>query len=179
VARRAAGTGGGRRVPLAIAAWAGATAVASGVAWLGVDSVLIPAAETPPAVLAAGPRAAPALTPVPPSAIASPSPGAAESATGAPPHSHAGGAASASPTPSPTSSLSRYQTAGGVVVLAISAHFVSLVSATPAAGYSVQNWGAAGWLRVDFGQGSATYSVFATWNGYSPQVQVVGPDSAS
>ena len=66
-----------------------------------------------------------------------------------------------------------------VVVLAISAHFVSLVSATPAAGYSVQNWSASGWLRVDFNEGSTTYSVFATWNGYSPQVQVVGPSPSA
>src|SRR5579884_1218088 len=176
-------SGGKRRAPLAVAAWAGATAVASAVAWLGVDSVLIPAAETPPAVLAAGAKTSPVPMPSPPAGLGtggthvsvgtSPSPERSRS------HAAASPSTSASATPSPSSSLSRYQTAGGVVVLAISAHLVTLVSATPAAGYSVQNWSAAGWLRVDFSQGSTTYSVFATWNGYTPQVQVVGPSPSS
>ncbi|MBS2964119.1 hypothetical protein KGA66_13760 [Actinocrinis puniceicyclus] len=168
-----------RRAPLAVAAWAGATAIASAVAWLGVDSVLLPAAETPPAVLAAGAQGRTGPSPLP-SPDAGPATGSARAAVGAAP-SRAHGSAPAlsptasSPTPSPSSSLSRYETAGGAVVLAISAHHVTLVSATPAAGYSVQNWSAAGWLRVDFSQGSTTYSVFATWNGYTPQVQIVGP----
>ena len=189
--------GGRNRAPFAVAAWAGATAVASAVAWLGVDSVLIPAAETPPAVLAAGAHTTPALTitlsPPPPSA-ASPAPsltpappsgnpglvpGAHVKSPPASPSATASTSASTPPTPSPTASLSRYETAGGVVVLAIGAHVVTLVSATPAAGYSVQNWGAPGWLRVDFSEGSTTYSVFATWNGYSPQVQVVGPSPSA
>ncbi|HEV2347337.1 MAG TPA: hypothetical protein VGS97_24800 [Actinocrinis sp.] len=175
---------GRRRPPLALAAWAGATAVASGVAWLGVDSVLIPAAETPPGVLAAGAHTAQPLPALPvtstppssPSPSAIPSPGKSASA-GHPPGTSpsARPSAPASPSPSPTNSLKRYETTGGVVVLAIGAHSVKLVSATPAPGFSVQNWSADGWLRVDFSQDSTTYSVFATWNGYSPQVQVVDP----
>jgi hypothetical protein len=175
-------SGGTRRAPLAVVAWAGATAVASAVAWLGVDSVLIPAAETAPTVLAAGaktsptpmpsPSAAPSKTDLHVSAGVSPSRGHGTSPAASPP-------APASTTPSPTSSPARYDTAGGFVVLAISAHHVSLVSATPASGYSVNTWGADGWLRVDFSQGSTTYSIFATWNGYTPQVQVVGPSPTS
>ena len=172
----------GRRSASAVAAWAAATAAAAGVAWLGVDSVLIPAAETPPAVLAAG--ASPTRTPI---AVSSPaaSPDLAPLAGAAPshstaPHSSAPPAASPSASASPSATdggkLSRYQTGGGVVVLSIGAHMVTLVSATPAAGYSVMNWSATGWLRVDFTEGSTVYSVYATWNGYSPQVQVVGPN---
>jgi hypothetical protein len=89
--------------------------------------------------------------------------------------SGSGSSTSATPSPSSTGKLSRYETGGGVVVLSITSNLVTLVSATPAAGYSVQNWSAAGWLRVDFTEGSTVYSVYATWNGYSPQVQVVGP----
>src|SRR6185437_11471341 len=176
-------SGDRRRAPLAVAAWAGATAVASAVAWLGVDSVLIPAAVTPPTVLAAGAKSA-APMPSPPAGLGSGSTHVSVS-TSPTPGQHgtsraaSSPSASASPTPSPSSSLSRYETAGGVVVLAISAHHVTLVSATPATGYSVMTWGAAGWLRVDFSQASTTYSVFATWNGYTPQVQVVGPSPSS
>ena len=172
----------GRRSASAVAAWAAATAAAAGVAWLGVDSVLIPAAETPPAVLAAG--ASPTRTAAPASSPAA-SPGTAPAA-GAAPSRSATPRGSAAPTASPSvpatasptdgGKLSRYQTGGGVVVLSIGAHMVTLVSATPAAGYSVQNWSAPGWLRVDFTEGSTVYSVYATWNGYSPQVQVVGPN---
>ncbi|HEU5425446.1 MAG TPA: hypothetical protein VFU74_01160 [Actinocrinis sp.] len=177
-------SGGTRRAPLAVAAWAGATAVASAVAWLGVDSVLIPAAVTPPTVLAAGAESSPVPMPSPPAGLGS---GSTHVSVGTSPtpgqHGTSRAASSpsvsASPTPSPSSSLSRYQTAGGVVVLAVSAHHVTLVSATPATGYSVMTWGAAGWLRVDFSQASTTYSVFATWNGYTPQVQVVGPSPSS
>ncbi|HEU5333966.1 MAG TPA: hypothetical protein VFU73_14395 [Actinocrinis sp.] len=170
----------GRRSASAVAAWAAATAAAAGVAWLGVDSVLIPAAETAPAVLAAG--ASPTRTPAP-APSPSPSPDAGPAA-GAAPSRSATPRGSASPTASPSASasptdsgkLSRYETGGGVVVLSVGAHVVTLVSATPAAGYSVMNWSAPGWLRVDFTEGSTVYSVYATWNGYSPQVQVVGPN---
>jgi len=170
----------GRWSASAVAAWLAATAAAAGVAWLGVDSVLIPAAETPPAVLAAGasPTSAPDL--LTPSATPSPSAHTSLGAGGAPITSHHSASpsapASGSPSASAAGTLSRYQTGGGVVVLSITSDSAALVSATPAAGYSVQNWGAAGWLRVDFTEGSTVYSVYATWNGYSPRVQVVGPN---
>ena len=48
-----------------------------------------------------------------------------------------------------------------------------LVSATPISGYTVQNWAADGWLRVDFSGSTVRSSVFATWNGHPPQVQTV------
>jgi hypothetical protein len=177
--------GGKRRAPLAVAAWLAATAIASAVAWLGVDSVLLPAAENPPAVLAAGAQDRAAPSPLPsPDAPSGRGSAVSGSAGAAPSHPAASAPvdprpAVSSPAPSPASTLSRYETAGGVVVLAIGTHRVTLVSATPAAGYSVQNWSAAGWLRVDFSQGSTTYSVFATWNGYTPQVQIVGPSPSS
>jgi hypothetical protein len=170
----------GRWSASAVAAWFAATAAAGGVAWLGVDSVLIPAAETPPAVLAAG-GASPTDTPDAPSPSAVPSPPKhiALGAGGAPTTSNHSTSPSASASGSPSASgagtLSRYQTGGGVVVLSVTSDSAALVSATPATGYSVQNWGAAGWLRVDFTEGSTVYSVYATWNGYSPKVQVVGP----
>ncbi|HEV3170204.1 MAG TPA: hypothetical protein VGZ32_07690 [Actinocrinis sp.] len=174
----------GRWSASAVAAWCAATAAAAGVAWLGVDSVLIPAAEAPPAVIAAGasPTSAPDVaTPTePPSPPTHTSLGlggvSITSKHSASPSVSASASASGSPSASGAGTLSRYQTGGGVVVLSMTSDSAALVSATPAAGYSVQNWGAAGWLRVDFTEGSTVYSVYATWNGYSPKVQVVGPN---
>jgi hypothetical protein len=60
---------------------------------------------------------------------------------------------------------------GGQVVMDLSATQATLVSATPANGYSVQTWQETGWLRVDFSNASGTSTVFATWNGHPPTVQ--------
>ena len=64
-----------------------------------------------------------------------------------------------------------YTVKGGQVVLSLGATAATLVSATPAEGYSVQVWQEDGWLRVDFSSSGGTSSVFATWNGHPPSVQ--------
>jgi hypothetical protein len=64
-----------------------------------------------------------------------------------------------------------YTLSGGRVTLLVAKTSVQLVAATPDSGFSVQTWSAAGWLRVDFGQGSAVTSLIATWNGHAPTVQ--------
>jgi hypothetical protein len=48
---------------------------------------------------------------------------------------------------------------------------VELVAATPMAGFSVQTWSGAGWLRVDFSEGATVSSLIATWNSGTPTVQ--------
>jgi hypothetical protein len=70
-----------------------------------------------------------------------------------------------------TGQITQYPTAGGVAVLSLTSTSATLVSATPTAGYSVAVWHNTGWLRVDFTSSSATWTVFATWNGHSPAVQ--------
>lgn len=60
---------------------------------------------------------------------------------------------------------------GGQVVLDLGTESATLVSATPADGYAVQNWRQPQWLRVDFTSGDRTSSVIVTWNGHPPIVQ--------
>ncbi|WP_158880316.1 hypothetical protein [Amycolatopsis anabasis] len=61
---------------------------------------------------------------------------------------------------------------GGRVVLDMGQASARLVSATPAAGWQVRVWEAAGWIRVDFTRGDGTTSsCFVTWNGHPPMVR--------
>jgi hypothetical protein len=67
-----------------------------------------------------------------------------------------------------------YPTRGGRVVLELAADSAKLVSATPEPGWSMQVWTNPEWIRVDFSDGAgATVSVFCTWNGHPPVVEVV------
>jgi hypothetical protein len=65
-----------------------------------------------------------------------------------------------------------YALTGGRVTLLIARTSVRLVAATPVSGFSVQTWSAAGWLRVDFTQGSGVSSLIATWNSGTATVQI-------
>lgn len=155
------------------AAWAAGTAIAVTLAWLGAQVVLRDAVAggQPAPILGAGtPTSQPAGSPSPdPHGSASPSP---TPSPGVP------GAASPAPAPSrpaqsPGSGAVRsYALTGGRVTLLVAATSVQLVAATPAAGFSVQTWSAAGWLRVDFSAGSGVSSLIATWNSGSPTVQI-------
>jgi hypothetical protein len=154
------------------AAWAVGTAIAVTLAWLGAQVVLRDAVTggQPAPVLAAGtPTPPPAVSP-PPDPRGSPSPARTPS-PGAP------GAASPAPAPSRpgrgqgSGVVRSYALTGGRVTLLVAATSVQLVAATPAAGFSVQTWSAAGWLRVDFSAGSGVSSLIATWNSGSPTVQ--------
>ncbi|WP_374223296.1 hypothetical protein [Streptomyces sp. F63] len=66
-----------------------------------------------------------------------------------------------------------YPVAGGRVVLDLGERSASLVSATPDAGWEMQVWEQTEWIRVNFTSGARTTSVFCTWNGHPPKVQVV------
>jgi hypothetical protein len=157
------------------AAWAAGTAIAVTLAWLGAQVVLRDAVTggQPAPILGAGgagaPTSPPAGSPSPdPHGSASPSPARSPGAPGA-----------ASPDPAPSrpapsqgsGTVRSYALTGGRVTLLVAATSVQLVAATPAAGFSVQTWSAAGWLRVDFSGGSGVSSLIATWNSGSPTVQ--------
>ncbi|MFJ7331037.1 hypothetical protein ACIQVN_32950 [Streptomyces cyaneofuscatus] len=183
-------------------AWSLATGAAVTLSWWGVHTVMTGTAYNPPravpiSVGAGAPqrigqsteeprvssthRSSPSPSPSPsPSAdsgSASPSPSAARpsrtpsSTPAAPP---------ASPKPAANSGeVKGYRTDGGRVVFELGKSSAKLVSATPEPGWSMQVWTNDAWIRVDFSDGGGvdgkTYSVFCTWNGTPPTVQVVEP----
>jgi hypothetical protein len=157
---------GAVRSPAIVLAWLAATAVAVAVSWLGVRTVVHDAVVTPPQLavpaVAPGTVRPPVPPPVPPTTTSSVAP----STTTSPPSRTA-----SPPTTSQAADVHTYSVRGGQVVLALSGTSATLVSATPANGYTVQTWQETGWLRVDFSAPGDTWSVFATWNGHPPSVQ--------
>lgn len=65
-----------------------------------------------------------------------------------------------------------YDTDGGRVVFALGKTSASLVSATPASGWSMQVWKTETWIRVEFSSGADRVSVFCTWHDSAPRVEV-------
>jgi hypothetical protein len=177
------------RLARGVASWAAGTAIAVTLAWLGAEVVLRDAASGGPQLPVLGAASpAPSAPSAPPggpspSAGRSPSaraPGSAParsprvrpSPAGLPPSP---GASSPAPRPASTSpapgTIHSYALTGGQVTLQFAASSVQLVTATPAAGFSVQTWSAPGWLRVDFSEGLTVSSLIATWNSGAPTVQ--------
>lgn len=65
-----------------------------------------------------------------------------------------------------------YTSSGGRVVFDLGAASAELVSAAPADGWQMQVWKQPEWIRVTFTQGRRSVSVFCTWNGHEPSVEV-------
>ncbi|MEU9195778.1 hypothetical protein [Streptomyces hundungensis] len=65
-----------------------------------------------------------------------------------------------------------YNVAGGRVVFDLGNSSAQLVSATPASGWRMERWIQTQWIRVTFTRGSETVSVFCTWNGHPPMVEI-------
>ncbi|QSS90899.1 hypothetical protein [Streptomyces sp. M54] len=136
-------------------------------------------------------RASPSPTGTPRTAEASPSaaaprPARTPSAVPARPSAHSGPAGSSKAAGRPgvsgssaSGEVKSYRTDGGRVVFELGEDAAKLVSATPEPGWSMQVWTNDAWIRVDFGDGrgedGTTYSVWCTWNGTQPMVQVVEP----
>ncbi|MBX6767217.1 MAG: hypothetical protein IRY90_08720 [Actinomadura rubrobrunea] len=145
-----------------VAPWAAATALAVGLAWLGVRDVVRGAVSdrsTPP------PTAGPVIHASPPdrSAVPGPEPGAAARPAPSSPSADDGSA---------DEHISSYAARGGRAAMAISATLVRLVSATPNPGFETRVTEAEGWLRVDFLGKDHTSSVIATWYQHAPIVRV-------
>lgn len=168
------------RIIAVVCAWTAATVAATFLGWLAVGSVLLPTQApvtvVPVEAVSTGQADDPTFPSPPSSAPADPSDSEPPSST--PSQSLSSGSPSpASPSASPsggsasTGNIQRYPTAGGIVVLDVEAHVVTLVSAVPASGYTMADWVENGWLRVDFTGSTTVYTVLATWNGPSPQVQ--------
>ncbi|WJV48544.1 hypothetical protein [Streptomyces flavofungini] len=76
------------------------------------------------------------------------------------------------PSPSRSSSVKGYHTEGGRVVFDLGEASATLVSAAPAAGWSMQVWKAPTWIRVEYTSGADRVSVFCTWHDHAPRVDV-------
>ncbi|MFI1931084.1 hypothetical protein [Streptomyces sp. NPDC020330] len=177
-------------------AWMLATGAAVTLSWWGVHTVMAGTAYDPPravpvSVGSAPPQRVGESTGAPlvssthrtspsPSPSASSRTGGARPSPSAPRPSRAPTATSAKPpAPSTSGRVKSYRTDGGRVVFELGADTAKLVSATPEPGWSMQVWTNDAWIRVDFSDGGGrdgkTYSVFCTWNGTPPTVQVVEP----
>lgn len=182
-----------RRGLVHVIAWSLATGAAVTLSWWGVHTVMSGTAYDPPLAvpISVGARGQATNEPVSSSTHrALPSPTRSPSASPSP-SSAAPSRAPASPRPSASPSGGRspvesrppsadsgtvksYPSRGGRVVLELADDSAELVSATPETGWSMQVWTNPEWIRVDFGDGAgATVSVFCTWNGHPPIVEVV------
>lgn len=167
-------------------AWFAATGAAVTLSWLGVHTVMTGTAYDPPRALPiarsgtgdADPQASsthrPKESPAP-----KPSPsGSTSEPRGAPsaPDGAERGSRDRSPAPSRSAGgsdgIKGYTVAGGQVVLDIGSASAEFVSATPAAGWTMQVWQQTEWIRVTFTHGNRSVSVFCTWNGHAPMVEI-------
>ncbi|ARF72707.1 hypothetical protein B7C62_10790 [Kitasatospora albolonga] len=179
-------------------AWSLATGAAVTLSWWGVHTVMTGTAYDPPravpiSVGAGSPkrigqsteepvvsstyRASPSPSPSARGSTPDPSPSAARPSRT--PSSAAAKPLAPSRAATASGEVKGYRTAGGRVVFELGSSSAKLVSATPEPGWSMQVWTNDAWIRVDFNDGGGvdgkTYSVFCTWNGTPPMVQVVEP----
>ncbi|GAA2716941.1 hypothetical protein GCM10010315_29080 [Streptomyces luteosporeus] len=152
-------------------AWAAATCAATAVSWYGVRTVLAGTAYEPPRALPLTRTDTPSPAAPAPLVPAVRAPEAAPSVPPAPPA--APSARPAAQQPSAAAGVRSFPVKGGRVVFDLGATSASLVSATPDEGRRMRVWTQDAWIRVDFVAGTATTSVFVTWNGHPPQVQTV------
>ncbi|MEV4674609.1 MULTISPECIES: hypothetical protein [Actinomadura] len=169
-----------RRAMSYVAPWAGVTALAVALSWLGVRDVVrgaVSERSAPPPI--AGPviHSSPAAPPGPP-AIGSPTarPKPPDGADRAPTPTKPAkppppGKPSKTPPKTPDNVRS-YATRGGRAAMSIEKDRVRLVSATPNPGYETRVTQAEGWLRVDFLTDEHTSSVIASWYEHEPMVKV-------
>lgn len=161
-----------------VLAWTLATGAAVTLSWWGVHTVMAGTAYDPPRALppAVGkvtstPRQPSPRPSSPTSTSASPTPSAARPSA-SPTRSGSPAGTPAAAKSSPAGTVKSYDTDGGRVVLDLTGTYATLVSATPAAGWSVQVWKTESWIRVDFASGADRVSVFCTWHDGPPRVDV-------
>ncbi|MER6137217.1 hypothetical protein [Streptomyces sp. NPDC001815] len=170
-----------RRGLVHVLAWSLATGAAVTLSWWGVHTVMTGTAYDPPRALpitadgtaqGAKPLSSSTSRPGPePSQSREPSASRSPSAT---PSSSPSRSKPASPTPSAGASgaVRSYDTDGGRVVFDLGPSSASLVSATPASGWSMQVWKTETWIRVEFSSGADRVSVFCTWHDSAPRVDI-------
>jgi hypothetical protein len=181
------------RVLTGLAAWLAGTALAVGLAWSGANMVVRDAGVSPGVqVINADPSPAAVLPtpPAPPTPPAASTPAAsdpARSTAASSPSPSASASIKPSAKPSPTAkatspatatntatagSVHSYTLTGGRVALLFNGDSVTLMTAVPDSGYSVQTWSGTDWLRVDFSSGAQVSSLIASWYEHTPTVTV-------
>ncbi|GHD99331.1 hypothetical protein [Streptomyces alanosinicus] len=167
-----------RRGLVHVLAWLLATGAAVTLSWWGVHTVMAATAYDPPRALPITDTGASAQgTQALGSPTRRPSPSKrppAGSAAPAPAHTPRTPGHSPSPSASPSASgqVKSYDTDGGRAVFELDASSATLVSATPGAGWSMQVWKTATWIRVEFSRGTGRVSVICTWHDGPPHVEV-------
>ncbi|MEU9096439.1 hypothetical protein [Streptomyces sp. NPDC048361] len=173
-------------------AWSLATGAAVTLSWWGVHTVMAGTAYDPPRALpisgeariTQGSEPTASSTRRAKESPAAPSPSASPNASkgagaGKPSGGRTPSGTAKSPPPSRTSdnpansgAVQGYNVAGGRVVFDLGASSAQLVSATPASGWQMERWIQTQWIRVTFTRGGETVSVFCTWNGHPPAVEI-------
>ncbi|MEV2251357.1 hypothetical protein AB0I94_12380 [Streptomyces sp. NPDC050147] len=164
-------------------AWSLATGAAVTLSWWGVHTVMAGTAYDPPRAVplaAEGDRGEPLSSSTHrPDPTPTPSLSKTEkpSESSEPPESKPSKAKPSRPsTPSAPASapgnVKSYSSEGGRVVFDLGKDSATLVSATPAAGWSVQVWKQSTWIRVEFTSGADKVSVFCTWHDHPPAVEI-------
>lgn len=160
-----------------VAPWAGVTALAVALSWLGVRDVVrgaVSERSAPPPIGGPVIHSSPSDPPGPTSIgspTSRPSPPAGEDQGPRPSRSPKRPAGDA-PAPKPPDNVRSYATRGGRAAMSIENGRVRLVSATPNPGYETRVTQTEGWLRVDFLNDDHTSSVIASWYGHEPTVKV-------
>lgn len=176
-----------RRGLVHLLAWLLATGAAVTLSWWGVHTVMAGTAYDPPRALPitsgdAPDRGSQALAtasttattrPEPPARTKTPQETPERNRPSTPPPAPST-SPRPGPTPSPTASgqVRSYDTEGGRVVFSLDRTYATLVSATPASGWSMQVWKTETWIRVQFASGADRVSVFCTWHDSAPRVDV-------
>ncbi|MFI6682488.1 hypothetical protein [Streptomyces sp. NPDC050485] len=172
-------------------AWSLATGAAVTLSWWGVHTVLAGTVYDPPRALpiSGGAHIAQSNQPLSSSTQRPQETSPAPSASTAPKPSKGPGDAKPSGSRSPSSgaksptppassgpansgSVQGYNVSGGRVVFDLGDTSAQLVSATPGSGWQMERWIQTEWIRVTFTRGSETVSVFCTWNGHPPMVEI-------
>ncbi|MFE9684214.1 hypothetical protein ACFYXC_01020 [Streptomyces sp. NPDC002701] len=180
-----------RRGLVHVLAWSLATGAAVTLSWWGVHTVMTGTAYDPPRALPINADgAARAVQPLASATSRPESPAGSSPTPSKSPSPRASRSPSATPSPSPSPSPSRskpagpapgasalgevkgYDTEGGRVVFDLGTSSASLVSATPASGWSMQVWRTETWIRVEFSAGADRVTVFCTWHDSAPRVEV-------
>ncbi|MBT2506781.1 hypothetical protein J7I98_12950 [Streptomyces sp. ISL-98] len=184
-------------------AWSLATGAAVTLSWWGVHTVMAGTAYDPPQALplpadlpsqdstaqGAEPQASSTRRPDDnasdkkpsrtPSGPASRSSSPQDEAPGTPSRTPAGSGSPSGPgspgtgAESESGQVKSYNTDGGRVTFDIGKSSATLVSATPATGWSMQVWKNTTWIRVEFAAGGEAITVFCTWHDHEPTVEII------
>ncbi|MEU6575817.1 hypothetical protein [Streptomyces sp. NPDC046805] len=171
-----------RRGLVHLLAWSLATGAAVALSWWSVHTVMAGTAYDPPRALPI--TAAGAIT----QGAQPPAPSTSRPASSAPAsHRPSAPRTPAPPARTPTSRPGRpsspaaaaasgrvkgYDTDGGRAVFDLGESSATLVSATPATGWSMQVFRTETWIRVEFAGGADRVTVFCTWHDGPPHVDV-------